>query len=138
MLLRDGSRCRYRAKVGAMCGIHRRESATKRKAIEKLVQAGKIAGAVTALAGFIEKFGPLLVKAAPILNRWLAAGATMLDSHHFVLFCRTGEWQRVDVHKRLLQVTRYMEESGDYSTFSELSEAVFAAIATEATAANKS
>lgn len=123
MLLKNGKRCRYMAKAGSLCGIHLQRSSAKQRAIRRLIQAGKLAGAVTALIEFIRKAGPLLVKVTPTLARWLADGATVL--HGRIAFCLPSDLGEDGTQTRLVETARYMKQSGDYATFPELADAVF-------------
>jgi hypothetical protein len=123
MLLKDGERCRYRAKVGSLCGLHHQTTRTRQRAVEKLIRAGKVAAASTALIKFIETIGPLLLKATPTISRWIANGSIFV--HGRLMFSLPPAKDR---SKRLLRVARYMDEAHDYSRLPEFANDVFEAV----------
>jgi hypothetical protein len=125
MLQRNGRQCPYQAKTGSLCGVHHKSAKVRRRAIEKLIELGKFAGAATALVEFIHKVGPIIVKVTPILSRWIANGATVLHGR-FLFSCpepTDPDWKR----QRLLEIALDMKRNSDYSRLSELAEDIFEA-----------
>jgi hypothetical protein len=75
MTLKNGKRCRYKAKDGGLCGHHRQSLTSRKKTIEKLILAGKVAAALTALINLVEMLVPLYpqIESAiePLFRGWL-------------------------------------------------------------------
>jgi hypothetical protein len=68
MVLKNGKRCRYRAKEGHFCCVHKKLLEKKRTVLQKLVAAGSVASAAAALIRLVETVAPLLAKAEPFVK----------------------------------------------------------------------
>lgn len=113
MMLKDGKRCRYKAKDGGLCGHHRQSLTSRKKTIEKLILAGKVAAALTALIKLVEMLVPLYPKIEsaiePVFHGWLF---------------RMSKPGRVDL-QYLLKLFTQMESRENYSGVERYTRHVF-------------
>ena len=59
MKLKSGARCNLPAKSRGLCGRHQRVVSAKRRGVERLISAGKYAGALVSIIDLIKEIGPI-------------------------------------------------------------------------------
>lgn len=134
MVLKNGKRCRYRAKKRQLCGLHRKNLSIKRRVIENLILGGQMAAAANALVKFIEVIAPFVTKAAP----WFYDKFT--NTHFLFVAVRLDEKQPIEnleekamrpkraSGKYIFAVARHIETTKDYSELPFIAKSVFEAI----------
>jgi hypothetical protein len=113
MMLKNGKRCRYKAKDGRLCGHHRQSLTSREKTIQKLIRAKEVVKALADLIVIVEMLLHLYPKIEQAIEP-LFRGWPFRMSMRGRVYLEDRLKGRADV-QYLLKLLTEMESRKDYS-----------------------